>query len=201
MKVVEQGYEVLLYPDFSFVERAGRTCYKSEYKMDEENHGADFTERIIDRGHLAMVEFARMIVKFTTDRGVSHELVRHRMCSFAQESTRYCNYKDGVTFIRPSTWAAWSVWARQAWFNGMEAAELLYQRMLEDKLTPQLARAVLPNSLKTEIVVSANMREWMHIFKMRCADNAHPDMQALMKPLYDEIMFEFPFLREGSESV
>jgi thymidylate synthase (FAD) len=192
MKVAKQSHEVLEWPDFKMVEKAGRTCYKSEDKMEPGTDGVAFTARMMDNRHWAMVEFATMTVRFITDRGVSHELVRHRLCSFAQESTRYCNYKGGVTFIQPTNWPKWSVWAQQAWQNGMVEAESLYQCLLLDGLTPQEARSVLPNSVKTEVVVKANFREWMHIFDLRCAKTAHPDMQALMQPLEAEVRERYP---------
>jgi thymidylate synthase (FAD) len=133
-----------------------------------------------------------MTVKFITDRGVSHELVRHRMCSFVQESTRYCNYdrdKFGreITVIRPSTWDDWPEEHREWWKQSCEYAELNYLLMVQDDAKPQQARAVLPNSLKTEIVVRANFREWRHIFSLRAISKAaHPDMRSLMLPLYEE---------------
>jgi len=133
-----------------------------------------------------------MTVKFITDRGVSHELVRHRLASFLQESTRYCNYGNDkfgkeITVIRPSDWDKWSETAKTCWKNGIDHAETVYLTMIFNGATPQQARSVLPNSLKTEINVKANFREWMHIFQLRAISKAaHPDMRALMIPLYEK---------------
>jgi thymidylate synthase (FAD) len=196
MIIIDQYAKILEPPDFNLVERAGRTCYKSEDKIDPMENGSVFTKNIIKRNHLAMVEFASMTVLFVTDRGVSHELVRHRLCSFAQESTRYCNYKTGISFVRPSTFNDWPDETKQSWESCMLNSELCYIHALRNGLSPQQARCMLPNSLKTEIVIKANMREWLHIFELRCASDAHPDMQALMRPLQKEVYDMFPWLNQ-----
>jgi thymidylate synthase (FAD) len=195
MEIVKQSYEVMLWPAFDLVERAARTCYKSEGSMDPDTDGYEFTFKMLERKHMAMIEFAHMVVKFITDRGVSHELVRHRLCSFAQESTRYCNYKGGVVFIEPSTFEDWDQESRVVWLQSCERSEQRYVKLIELGRSPQQARAVLPNSTKTEIVVKANMREWLHIFQLRCAPSAHPDIQALMNPLRKELLAEFKWLK------
>jgi thymidylate synthase (FAD) len=194
MNVINQSYKVIVWPTFHLVERSARICYQSESKSDDTS-GEEFTAKLIKREHMAMIEFAHMAVKFITDRGVSHELVRHRLCSFAQESTRYCDYGGNVIFIRPSTFDSWDDAAQLDWRNAMLYAENSYRAMREKGLSPQQARSVLPNSTKTEIMVDANIREWLHIFKLRCAKAAHPDMQALMTPLRNEVFAAFPFLQ------
>ena len=122
----------------------------------------------------------RYSVKFICDRGVSHELVRHRPCSFAQESTRYVNYggKD-MEFIEPVEFGGWSPGSQQKFVNACGRSEELYKAMLYGGLKPQQARAVLPNALKTEIVVTADAAEWAHIKKLRTHPSAHPDMVRL----------------------
>jgi thymidylate synthase (FAD) len=207
MKIVEQSFEFLspLFDDgtsndgvlmgFSheakLIEKAGRTAYKSEDKITLDSYD-EFIRQIIKRGHEAVIEFGSMAVKFVTDRGVSHEIVRHRMCSFLQESTRYCNYgadKFGgeLTIVRPSTWDNWDESMRIDWMDSIRVSETRYLNLLRIGSTPQQARALLPNSLKTEIVVRANFREWRHIFRLRAISKAaHPDMRALMIPLYNE---------------
>jgi thymidylate synthase (FAD) len=146
-----------------------------------------------------------MAVKFVADRGVSHELVRHRMCSFVQESTRHCNYdydKFGreLTVVKPSTWDSWSDDQKGWWKKSLEYAELNYLEMVQDDMQPQQARAVLPNSLKTEIVVRANFREWRHIFRLRALSKAaHPDMRALMLPLYEKCRSLLPCVFDMGE--
>jgi len=201
MKVVKQSFEVL-YPysalaweeECRLIEVAGRTAYKSEDKITEDSY-KQFIEMIVKRGHEAVLEFGNMIVKFITDRGISHELVRHRLCSFVQESTRYCNYSSDkfgkeLTFIKPGCITdAMS----GEWQVSCEDAEQSYLRQIASKVSPQTARAVLPNSLKTEIVVKANFREWRHIFRLRAISKAaHPDMRALMLPLYEQCRKECP---------
>jgi thymidylate synthase (FAD) len=201
------------------IEAVARTCYKSEEKISEDDSSArELVNKLMKRGHEAMLEFGGDItVKFVCDRGVSHEIVRHRLASFAQESTRYCNYTnekfDGeVTFIIPS-WVdieegSWSQ-ARlfedlsfrpdhsvtvDAWASFMFDSELTYKELIEAGWSPQQARSVLPNSLKTEINVKMNIREWRHFFKLRCSNAAHPQMQELTRPLLAEFQAKIPVL-------
>jgi thymidylate synthase (FAD) len=207
MKIVEQSFKILspLFDDGTsedalsmgfrnearLIEFAGRTAYKSEEKMTSISFDT-FIRGIIKRGHEAVLEFGSMAVKFVTDRGVSHELVRHRLCSFVQESTRYCNYDEDkfgreLTVIKPSTWDSWSDSQKDWWKGSLEYAELNYLEMVQDDMQPQQARSVLPNSLKTEIAVRTDFREWRHIFRLRAISKAaHPDMRALMLPLYTQ---------------
>lgn len=208
MKVIEQSYEILApvgkdewIREAKLIEMAGRTAYKSEDKITDDSF-EKFIQMIANRNHGAVLEFGRMIVKFTTDRGVSHEIVRHRLCSFLQESTRYCNYgKDKfggeITVAKPSTWNDWTFGAKSAWEESMKKSETMYLQGLEDGLSPQQARAILPNSLKTEIIVGTNFREWRHIFELRAiSKTAHPDMRALMIPLYEKVRKIMPCVFE-----
>jgi thymidylate synthase (FAD) len=136
---------------------------------------------LIRRDHLAMVEFTDATVRFVTNRGVTHELVRHRLCSFAQESTRYVNYtKNEMEFIKPIWWDKWTLDQQFIWETTNSDCEASYNRLIEEGATPQEARDVLPNSVKTEIIVRTNFREWMHIFKLRCSKAAHPQIRELM---------------------
>jgi thymidylate synthase (FAD) len=214
MKIIEQSFNILspkgddasgikefyhidslkeaFVEEAKLIEIAGRTAYKSESKITMDSY-AKFIRGIISRGHEAVIEFGSMMVRFVTDRGVSHELARHRMASFCQESTRYCSYasdkfSNEITVIRPSAWNTWQQWQKEAWEGAIKESEARYMNLVkqtEKPLTPQQARAVLPNSLKTEIVVRANFREWRHIFRLRALSRAaHPDMRALMIPLY-----------------
>lgn len=187
------------------IERAGRTCYKSEGRITE-NSNKEFVRMLRGRGHNAVLEFGWACVKVICDRGVAHEIVRHRLFSFAQESTRYCNYKNRVTFIVPN-WFSSKFYAEIemngeiiiddeasleryagtdgtaseaiAWLEAMWAAEKFYKRLINCGQTPQQARAVLPNSLKTEIVMAANFREWMHFLNLRTSKAAHPQVQEI----------------------
>nr|UVY58865.1 MAG: Thymidylate synthase complementing protein [Bacteriophage sp.] len=175
------------------IEAAARTCYKSEGKI-QEGSAAKLVAGLIKSGHEAMLEHALVTVKFVVDRGISHELVRHRLASFAQESTRYCNYsKDDfgseITFIIPDYLEykseGWNIWK-----ESMKQAEDAYFKMLDFGLSPQQARAVLPNSLKTEVVMTANLREWRHFFKLRALGTTgkpHPQMLEVAVPLLEDM--------------
>lgn len=175
------------------IEAAARTCYKSEGKI-QEGSAAKLVAGLIKSGHEAMLEHASVTVKFVVDRGISHELVRHRLASFAQESTRYCNYsKDDfgseITFIIPDYLEykseGWNIWK-----ESMKQAEDAYFKMLNFGLSPQQARAVLPNSLKTEVVMTANLREWRHFFKLRALGTTgkpHPQMLEVAVPLLEDM--------------
>lgn len=176
MKVVQQSAELVsITPDAAkLIERCGRVCYKSEERITEESAAA-FIKMLLGRGHLSVLEHAAATFRLVTDRGVSHELVRHRLCAFSQESTRYVNYKDGITVVAPPGLED-CIW----WLNSMDEAETAYGALCEDGKAPQIARSVLPTCLKTEIIVTANFREWMHILKLRTAKTAHPQMQELM---------------------
>ena len=135
-------------------------------------------------------------MRFICDRGVTHEIVRHRLCAYTQESTRYCNYRGGVTFIRPFFWVESNAddSPYSVWLEAMKRCEEAYTLLIEMGATPQEARSVLPNSLKTEIVVTANLREWRHILKLRTAKDAHPQMRQLMIPLLEELKEKLPVL-------
>lgn len=178
---------------YKALERYGRTAYKSEDKITEES-ASIFLQGIIKRGHESVLEHVSITVRFVCDRGVTHELVRHRLVSYTQESTRYCNYqKKGVVFIRPCFWKESSP-AYQIWKYAMEIAEVSYNRLIDSGATPEQARSVLPNSLKTEIVTTANIREWRHILRLRTAKSAHPQMRELMVKLLYEFRMRLPVL-------
>lgn len=171
------------------IEECGRVCYKSEGKICE-GSAEKFVANIINRGHEAVLEHASITVKFVVDRGVSHELVRHRIASYCQESTRYCNYsKDDfgseITFVIPYYLIDSS--AYKTWENAMMSCEKSYFDLLNFGLTPQEARAVLPNSLKTEVMMTANLREWRTFFKLRTPEAAHPQMREVTRPLLEEL--------------
>jgi thymidylate synthase (FAD) len=225
MKIVKQSFQILspevVWPgnipdpnnaglrgaferEAQLIELAGRTAYKSEDRITESSYDG-FIRKIIKNGHEAVIEFGSMMVKFICDRGVSHEIVRHRLCSFLQESTRYCNYtKDKfgneITVIEPAGYNQWSDCEQIQWRDGMAFSESKYNQLIGEGLTPQQARAVLPNSLKTEICVRANFREWRHIFKLRAISKAaHPDMRSLMTPLYEQCKSLLPCVFDMGE--
>ena len=171
------------------IEQCGRVCYKSEDKISD-GSAEKFVANIIKRGHEAVLEHASVTVKFVVDRGVSHEIVRHRVASYCQESTRYCNYsKDDfgneITVIEPYFLEDGSL-GYHHWVNSCQIAEREYFNLLNWGCTAQEARAVLPNSLKTELVMTANLREWRTFFKLRTAPSAHPQMREVTIPLLEE---------------
>lgn len=184
MRVIEQYWEYDALVDgkaiLAKIERAGRTCYKSEDRITEDS-AEKFVASIMKRGHESVLEHAIISVRVFTDRGVTHEIVRHRVASYSQESTRYCNYgKAGeVVFVRPVDLGEQDTQVADMWERGMKASERYYLNMLANGATPQFARSVLPNSLKTEIVMTMNIREWRHFFHLRTAKAAHPQMRAL----------------------
>ena len=203
MKIINASAEILTPitgDELQRIEYAGRTCYKSEDKITE-GSAKKFVENLIKRGHEAMLEHSSLSVKFICDRGVSHELVRHRLASFAQESTRYCNYSkdkfgNELTFIKPIFLEEGSD-SYKYWENAMADAEIYYFSMLDSGCTPQEARSVLPNSIKTEVVMTANYREWRHFFWLRAARKtgpAHPQMEELTVPLLKEVVNKIPYV-------
>lgn len=196
MILIKPSFEILAVngADLSLLEKAGRTCYQSEPK----GRPIPFIQRLINSGHETIIEHGSMTVKFIVDRGFTHELVRHRMAVYSQESTRWCNYSGGVTFIIPP-WVdiepgkyntpsdfAGNYYTDEVWFNHMLTSENNYIECLRQEWTPQQARTVLPNSLKTEIVMTANFREWRLVFKQRAlglTGKPHPQMLEIMIPL------------------
>ena len=199
IQILNQSHEIIAYSEsaLELIEIAGRTCYKSEDKITK-GSAEKFIQLLICNGHEAMIEFADVTVKFITNRGVSHELVRHRLCSFAQESTRYVNYsKRGIEFIKPVWIGGENVYDLASFIQSLEdSANAYFELISKHYWRPEQAREVLPNALKTEIVVKANMREWRHILKLRCSKKAHPQMRALMLPLLKEMKEKFPQLFE-----
>lgn len=206
MQIVSAGYEILDNLNgeeiLKKIERVARICYKSEDKICK-GSAEKMVRALVKSKHEAMLEHFSFSVKFICDRGVSHELVRHRVASFAQESTRYCNYgKTGdVTFIRPLFFDEDSV-EMDNWIDSCMKAEQLYNDFILIGRTPQEARAVLPNSLKTEIVVTANLREWRHILLLRAqgvTGKPHPQMLEVMVPLLAELKSKIPVIFDDIE--
>lgn len=199
MKII-RPYVVLQLPMsgermLEHIEACGRVCYKSEDKITEES-APEFVAGLIKRGHTAVLEHCSFTVKFICDRGVSHEIVRHRLASYCQESTRYCNYgRDGfgkeITVIEPSYLVPHTA-GYKLWKHSCEVAETCYMEMLEHGYTPQEARAVLPNSLKTEVVMTADLTEWRHFLKLRCSRAAHPQMRELALQLLGMVHKQIP---------
>lgn len=190
MKICEPSVEILDITEhpLELIELCGRVCYKSEDKITPSS-AERFVRQIIKSRHESVLEHGKATVRVICDRGVSHEIVRHRLASYSQESTRYCNYNGDVTFIIPpfTDSARYS-----AWLLAMRDAEEKYRLLIDRGAKPEEARAVLPNSLKTEIVMTMNFREWRHFFKMRLSKRAHPQMRDVATQIYTELRKKVP---------
>lgn len=214
MKIINATYEILTPINgeqiLKNIEKIGRTCYKSEDKITD-GSAEKFVGMLVKNGHEAMIEHETITVKFICDRGISHEIVRHRMASFAQESTRYANYSkdkfgNELTFIRPCwfessysdihqelmSYDSGMPINEKTWLWCCYEAETDYMALLKRGWKPEQARSILPNSLKTEIIMTANLREWRHFFKLRCDKAAHPQIRELAIPLLEEFKSKIP---------
>ena len=207
MRVIKPSVEIITTIDgaevLKHLEKVGRICYKSEDRITAES-AVQFVAGIIKRGHEAVIEHFNITVKFVTDRGISHEIVRHRIASYAQESTRYCNYgKDKfdnqITVVEPINIANADDKAKDAWNEACEHAEASYFSLLDKGCTPQVARSVLPTCTKTEIMVTMNLREWRHFMKLRAAKTAHPDMRVLALDLLRQYKEKIPVVFDDIE--
>lgn len=199
MQIIQPSVEIMSAVDgqaiLRHLEIVGRTCYKSEGLISDTS-AETFVRKLIARGHEAIIEHESISVRFICDRGVSHELVRHRLASYAQESTRYCNYSKAqfnseITVIKPCFLLEGTEAYRQ-WKWTMHRAECAYFDLLDIGLSPQEARCVLPNSLKTEVVMTANLREWRTVLRLRCSKAAHPQMREVMLMLLEKLHAAIP---------
>lgn len=199
MKIIKPSVEIIdkIVPEemIKKIELCGRVCYKSEDRITAES-GTKFIMNLIKRGHESVLEHASFTVRFICDRGVTHEIVRHRLASYSQESTRYCNYSKGdfdgqITFIKPMFLDEKSE-GYAIWEDACLMAEDRYFKMLNFGCSPQEARAVLPNSLKTELMMTANIREWRHFLKLRTSPAAHPQMREVADMLLEQVNFILP---------
>lgn len=205
MIVLKPTYEIITPMSWDemvkHVERCGRTCYKTEARLGINTR--EFVRNIIDRGHESVIEHVCFSVLFTVDRGITHELVRHRLASYSQESTRYCNYASGkfdsqISFISidkgmdldfnmDAITPEEATTILQEWVQAMKHAEEHYMKLIKLGASPQIARSVLPQSTKADIMVTANIREWRHILRLRTSRAAHPQMREIMIPLFIEL--------------
>ena len=216
MWLVHQKHEIMSEiptNTLEFLELCGRTCYKSENKICD-GSAKRFTKMIVhDLKHESVIEHVNITVKFITSKSVTHELIRHRIASYSQESQRYINYKKkDLAFIIP-VWSNiksgfWQIRdidifletdAEKNFVNSLFNAKLSYLFLLKEGWTPQQAREVLPNIIKTEIVMTTNLREWRHILKLRTSKAAHPQMRALMIPLLKEFQQKIPVIFDDIE--
>jgi thymidylate synthase (FAD) len=201
MKEIRPSFEIMDDIDGAKIlqklERCGRVCYKSEDKITE-GSAEKFIGMILKSGHESVLEHEKLTVKFICDRGVTHEIVRHRIASYSQESTRYCNYSkdkfgNELTFIRPCFWSDDSE-EYAVWKQAMEEIEKTYVKLISLGAKPEEARSILPNSLKTEIVCTMNLREWRHFFRLRTAERAHPQIREISVALLDELKKRIPVI-------
>lgn len=202
MKVIKPSFEILTPIDreavLKHLETVARTCYKSEDKITEQS-APKMVKGLIKSQHTAMIEHFSVSVKMIVDRGVSHEIVRHRIASYAQESTRYCNYSQGkfgneITVIKPLFFDEGTP-EYIIWEESCMQAEKAYNELIEMGRSPQEARSVLPNSLKTEIVVTMNLREWIHFFNLRALGTTgapHPQMKEIAMMVLEEFSNQLP---------
>ncbi len=201
MRVIEPYFEILEELDgkkmLQKIEKIGRVCYKSEDRITEDS-AEKFVGNILKRGHESVIEHEKISVKMVCDRGVTHEIVRHRVASYSQESTRYCNYQkdkfgNELTFIKPVFWKEDSP-EYALWKASMQQIEDQYMKLIDMGASAQEARSILPNSLKTEIVVTMNLREWRHFFRLRTASGAHPQMREIASMVLEEFRRQIPIV-------
>lgn len=206
MKKITSYYEILDKLDnldiMKKLEKIGRVCYKSEDKMSTTS-SYNFISNIIKKGHESILEHYSFSVRFVVDRGISHEIVRHRLASYAQESTRYCNYSldkfnAEITVIEPEFFEIGTD-AYTEWENACIFSEESYFNLLDAGVTAEQARTVLPTSLKTELVMTANIREWRHFLRLRCANSAHPQIRIIARKLLAELKILLPILFKDIE--
>ena len=201
MKIIEPSVELINDIDaekiLRHIELAGRVCYKSESRISDKT-AEKFIANIIKSGHESVIEHISLTFKIVCDRGVTHEIVRHRLASYSQESSRYCDYSNDkfgneLTFIKPCFWTEDDE-NFLLWKNTMAQLEKTYLEMRKNGARPEQARSILPNSLKTEIFMTCNLREWRHFLKLRTAQRAHPQMREVALKIYKILNEKLPIL-------
>lgn len=184
------------------IERACRTCYRSEDKITEESY-INLIKNCINRGHESVLEHEKITVRLTCDIGCYKDLTRHRISSFSIESTRYCNYgkdkwNNQIKFIKPCNLDKEKP-EYDFWKNCMQDIENTYLDMTQLGCTPDQMRMILPHSTAAEVTMTANIREWKHIFELRCSKRAHPSVQQVMIPLLLYFKEQMPEIYENVE--
>lgn len=200
MKVIKPFVKVENFNGLKFmknIERYAKICYRSESQITDTSYKT-FLPSILKRGHESVIEHEKVTAIFVVDRGISHEIVRHRIASYSQESTRYCNYSNDkfgneITFIEPFFFKKGTE-KYNCWKGACGVSELQYFDLFKKGATPEQARSVLPNSLKTEIAVTFNIREWKHFFRLRADKAAHPQMREVTIPLLHYFKGKMPEL-------
>lgn len=196
MKKISQSVKIINKPTkeevYKLLEIAGRTCYRSEHKIHDES-AEKFINNIVKSGHESVIEHINISVELVVDRGILGELTRHRLCSFSVESSRYCNYSkkrfDGIKVVMPS---GINEKNKNDWLDAIILSEKYYMKLIKNGEKAEIARSVLPMALGTKMIMTANLREWKHIFKLRCSKAAHPDLVKLMKELKKQFVELYP---------
>lgn len=194
IKVVDPSVKILTelnYQDVLYrIERAGRTCYKSESDFNLAS-GEKFAEMIIKKGHESVLEHEIISVSFIGSRTMSHQLVRHRLASYSQESQRYCNYNryEELEIVIPR-----SLERNIPFRTAVMSSYIKYKEFIADGIRPEDARAILPNCTKTELVVTMNIRQWRHFFRVRCDKHAQEEIRTLATTLLNELKIKLPIL-------
>jgi thymidylate synthase (FAD) len=223
MRIINPSYKIEFDVDgmdmLRRIEVCGRLAHKSEDRITDTSC-VDFVKKIMKLGHLSVIEHASFSVRFICNRGKTHESVRHRLMSPTQESSRYCSYNrdrfgNQVTFIKPF-WVGIAegeyngdisgdeITTNKAdliWFCSMLNHETDYFNLIKCGWKAEQARGVLPIDLKTEIIITANLREWRHIFTLRAAKPAHPQMRELMTPLLNDVKKLIPVVFDDIKGV
>ena len=193
LKIIEPYYDILTPLNgkeiLQTIEYCARTCYQS-YDKQTDDSCFQFVKMLMNRHHESCLEHYSFSVKFVTDRAIHNEIVRHRLASYAAESSRYCNYSkdkfsNEITVIRPMFFEEGTA-AFEHWRKAMKEAESAYFFLLSTN-KPEEARCVLPLSLKTETVMTANLREWRHFFNLRTSPFSHPQMRQVTIPLLEQL--------------
>lgn len=205
MKIIEPLVEVENFDGLKImknIERACRTCYRSEDKITEDSY-KNLIKNCVNRGHESVLEHEKITVRLTCDIGVYKDLTRHRIASFSIESTRYCNYgKDKwdnqIKFIKPCNIEGDSE-LYSNWVGTMDFVEKEYIAMSKNGATPDQMRMILPHSTAAEVTMTANIREWKHIFELRCSKRVHPSVQQVMIPLLLYFKEKMPEIYESVE--
>lgn len=212
MKSIEPSFEVLTpfgpltttvgLQMLQFIERMARISHRSEDKQTDGSYYRFIKAVVLEHGDWSVTEHATATVIFRVDRGVTHEMVRHRLFSFTQESTRFVRYSGEMEFIRPALMPIFPEGfpIEDEWKRGCEDAEIRYTRLLANGARPQEARSVLPNALAATIAVTGNLRNWRHFFLMRSSKETHPDFRRVVDPLLRVFQDNIPLLYDDIEA-
>jgi thymidylate synthase (FAD) len=202
MNLIEPSVEIITPIDgdsiIKHIERCGKVCYKSEDTIKDGSCNT-FVKKILESEHESVVEHFAVTVRFTCSRACSHQLVRHRMASYSQESQRYVNYSRGkfgsqITFIKPLDFETMTTEQQFKYKIALEDSEKAYLNLISAGLKPQQARGILPNDTKTEVVTTMNLRSWRHFFKLRTDKHAQLEIRTLANKLLTEFKTNIPVI-------